>query len=166
MYLDCLICNALTVLYDLACLTCAIFARQRWEGHRAELDDVALAEVGRQVGELHRRERHQARLGIMPARDETHFRVKSLFSKVASEREGNNLIIPKTFAMKMAQAKARIWRNQHSFNFRMLEGNLIPTSIHHECDFPNGNRGFPSEIRPTAPMTRGGIIFMMNTARS
>ena len=136
MYLDCLICNALTVLYDLACLTCAIFARQRWEGHRAELDDVALAEVGRQVGELHRRERHQARLGIMPARDETHFRVKSLFSKVASEREGNNLNNSKDFRNENGSSQGQNLAKPAQLQLQDAGGKFNPDKYSSRMRFP------------------------------
>ena len=40
---------------------------------------------------------------------------------------------------------------------------LIPGSLHYEYDFPQGIGAFPSEIMQTAPMSWGGIVFIMNT---
>ena len=41
----------------------------------------------------------------------------------------------------------------------------LRTSIHHEYDSPLGIGAIPSEMRLTAPMPWGGIVFMMNTRR-
>ena len=42
---------------------------------------------------------------------------------------------------------------------------LIRTSIHHEYDSPCGIGAVPSEVRLTAPMPWGEIVFMIITRR-
>ena len=40
---------------------------------------------------------------------------------------------------------------------------FIRTSIHHECDSPQGIGAIASEMRLTAPISWGRIVFMINT---
>ena len=42
---------------------------------------------------------------------------------------------------------------------------LIRTSLHHEHDSASGIGAIPSEMRLTAPMLWGRIVFMMNSRR-
>ena len=42
---------------------------------------------------------------------------------------------------------------------------LIQMSIHHEHDFPQGIGAFLLKTRLTAPMSWGGIVFMMDSSR-
>ena len=43
---------------------------------------------------------------------------------------------------------------------------FIPTSIHHEDDFRKGHGALLAEIRLTAFMPQGGIVFLVNTRRN
>ena len=56
-------------------------------------------------------------------------------------------------------------RDQHLLPSSPKRANRIRTSIHHVYDSQEGIGAIPLEMRRTAPMPWGGIIFMMNTRR-
>jgi hypothetical protein len=47
-----------------------------------------------------------------------------------------------------------------------LDSTFVRTSVHHDHDSPLGIGSVPPNMRPTAPILWGEIVFMMNAFRN